>query len=175
MWLEKNVLTTWFLNSCPLSLNMSELLKLCRNPLISHTCLFSFLFLWEKKMEAVGEFTPQAAFVTYGLAFTNRYIHVLDFYVRPSLCALEAVYSCLLKHVPPYNPSLSPLHIYWIIYFPYWHIYLQILCKYTFSLRPKCSRCSPGPDLHAGAGAIIAYLLDPTHPLPVSLLQASLV
>ena len=38
-------------------------------------------------METVGEFTPQAAFVTYALAFTNCYIHVLDFYVRPSLCA----------------------------------------------------------------------------------------
>lgn len=52
-------------------------------------------------MEKVGEFTPQAAFVTYALAFTNCYIHVLDFYVRPSLCALETVYSCLLKSVPP--------------------------------------------------------------------------
>lgn len=39
--------------------------------------------------------------LTYALAFTNCYIHVLDFYVRPSLCALETVYSCLLKSVPP--------------------------------------------------------------------------
>lgn len=80
---------------------MSELLKPCRNPLISHTCLFSFLFLREKKMEAIAEFTPQAAFVTYALTFTNGYIHVLGVYVSPSLCALETVYSCLLKNVPP--------------------------------------------------------------------------
>lgn len=111
----------------------------------SYLFIFFSLSLGKKKMEVIGEFTPQAAFVTYALASTNCYIHVLDFYVRRSLCVIETVYSCLLKNVPPNNPSLSSLHISWIIYFPHWHIYLQILCKYTFSLGPKCSRCSPGP------------------------------
>lgn len=122
----------------PCSVIFSPLLKFLTPPSHLQSYLLTMFSISLRQEEAIGSHSigqqDQAASVTHTLPLVHCYINGFSSFLRPSLCALDFVYSHLLKTATP--TILLSLPASFLVYF-----FFSIMHLFANHINPEFSHC----------------------------------